>query len=955
MVNITRNTKSYWGLAKLSIIAIAVALVSVRASAQDANGIISGSVVDAEFGGGVSGARISIMGTSLAVSTDIEGRFLIAGVPEGTHTVYAIGKFYKTSTVEDLEVTAGSVSRIDIPLYGDESDIVELDGFTVTAKVLENSDLGLMAKRQRSPSIGDAIGAESLSRLGLGDAADAMSKVTGASVVDGKYVVMRGLSDRYNSTTLNGASVPSSDPNKKAVQLDQFPSGLIDVISTSKTFTPDKSGEFTGGAVDIQTKAFPDEFFLNTSISFGFRSGTTDKQVYSYSGGGDDWMGKDDGTRAFPAIALDPVNLTNNASVEVRDEVIKSFSREMSPTKVRAPLDQSWSIAMGDNVEFLGKRLGYVTSLSYSRDFVHLEDATETRFLTRRSAGEWIIEKVEDFEVDKTTDNVNVGAMFNVSYQLAEKHEVGIKNFLNQSGTDVAAFQQGEVTSSEDIFLRESRLHYTERNVTSHQVYGKHQFDNLGEMKFEWDYSDSSSSQDEPDFRLFFDRVRLDDYPDPEPRDWGFPVGSTNQRLFRNLSEDSKEFGFDVTLPLDFWGNRNATAKFGYRSIEAEREFDEVALGFGRDSRGIGVPYIGDRDTFMDEDFIGIGSDGRLRRVIIDVTDFVPSYDGIREVEAMYAMVDIPFNEKCRFIGGVRKESADISVLSTDRWGNTLDDRTGVINEDSTLPSVNFVWSPTKKQNVRFAYSETVARPNFRELSPVSGFSAIASRLIVGNPNLQQTDIKNLDLRWELFLDSGDMFAVSAFKKDLENPIEETIAFTKEQTWQNVSEGEVAGVEFEFRKALFTNERHSFSFGGNYSLIDSEVTRPDNEIARKIIFDPGVTATRELQGQSDRIMNLDATWEQFKWGSSFTFSYNDTGLRLSQIADAQLPDVYQKPGEDLSFVYSQRFGDTWKLKFKVSNILETDNEDYHTFEGQQYLYSYGDPSRKFSVGLSHSL
>ncbi|MDQ8202723.1 TonB-dependent receptor [Pelagicoccus sp. SDUM812003] len=958
MVLNSRNTKSTWGFAKLPIFAMVVALfVSQGAVLRAAStGIVSGSVLDADFGGGVLSARVTLVGTDISATTDLDGRFILTNVPEGEYTLIATANYYKSSTVEELAVSPGDVAKVNVPLYGDDSDIVELDSFTVKATILESSDLGLLSKRQKSASVGDAIGAEAFSRLGLGDAADAMSKVTGASIVDGKYVVMRGLSDRYNNTTLNGTNIPSSDPNRKAVQLDQFPSGLIDVISTSKTFTPDKSGEFTGGSVDIQTKAFPDQYFFTASIGFGFRDGTTGEEVLSYPGGGDDWMGKDDGTRALPALALDPQNLTSNASVETRDELIRSFSTTMSPIRSEAPMDQSWSIALGDNLMLGGRRFGYVASLSYSREYTHQEDAAETRYETRLSQGEWVINELEDFEVDKTVDNVNVGALLNLSYQLAENHEVGLKNFYSQSGSDQSVFQQGSVVVSEDIFLRESRLHFTERQISSHQLYGKHQFENLNGLKVEWDYSDSSSSQDEPDFRLFFDRVRLDNYPDPEPGDWGFPVGSTNQRLFRELQEDSVENGLDVTIPLPFL-ERNATAKVGYRAIEADRSYDELALGFGRDPRGFGVPYLGDRTTFLSDSNIGLSENGFLRRVMIDVTDFVPTYDGTRNIDAMYGMVDIPFGEKYRLIAGVRKEDTQIEVLSTDRFGNELDDRIGSIDQSDTLPSVNFVWSPTKNQNVRLAYSETIARPNFRELSPVAGYSALASQKIIGNPDLELTNIENYDLRWEWFLQDGDLLAVSVFKKDLINPIEQTVDFINQQTWQNVDEGEVSGFELEARKQLpwLSGEFHRFTVGGNFSIIDSEVTRPDDELTRKLVFDPETSSTRELQGQSDQILNLDVTWEHFSWGSSFTFNYNSTGTRLSRISVAQLPDVYEDPGETLDFIYTQRFGDSWKLKLKASNILRDSSLGYHEFLGGTYIYHLEDPSTKYSLGLSYSL
>ena len=932
---------------------------STVASAQDgpSSGIISGTVVDADYGGTVPVALVSVVETGQSTTSDLNGRFVITNVEPSVYTLIVSAKFYKASRIEGLPVEEGDVARVDVPMYGDTSNVVELEAVTVKAEILANSELGLLSKRQKAATVSDAIGLESLSRLGLSDAADALSKVTGASIVDGKYLVMRGLSDRYNNTTVNGTTLPSADPSRKSVQLDQFPSGLVDVISTTKTFTPNMSGEFTGGSVNIGTKAFPDRFFFQTSYGIRIDEDATDEEFLSYPGGSDDWFGRDDGSRALPELAKVPENLTARAPIEVRDELVDSFSDTMSPVRGDVPFGHNWSIAFGDSLDVLGNRLGYVASLTYRRDVNHLDDYRELRYDTfyRRSQDEWVIQTEQDFTGDRSAVDVNLGALLNLSYQLADQHEIGLKNFFSQGGRDEALFQQGESIGSEDIFLRESRLHFTERNISSHKIHGDHLFNGWNDLRLEWDYAKSRTSQDEPDFRLFFDRVRLDDYPDPEPSDWGFPVGLTNQRLFRELQEDGDEYGIDLTIPIPFFGERSVSAKLGYRLIEAERSYDEVALGFGLDPRGGGVPYRGDRDAFLDDEYAGFDSEGILRRVIIDVTDFVPTYDGDREVEAGYAMVDAQVTPSLRLVAGVRKEDTMIWVQTIDRFDESVAGGVGEINDDSILPAINATWTMTDRQNLRLAFSKTVARPNFRELSPVAGYSAIATTRIVGNPELEMTSIRNYDLRWEFFGEDGGLLAASVFYKKLENPIEQTVNFLNQQTWQNVPQGTVQGLELEARKQLnfLSSENRSVEIGGNLTLVESEVDRTEDELLRKRVFDPEISEARELQGQSEVVANIDLSVEWYKFGSLATLSYNYTGERLYEVSVAQLPDVYEQPGDQLDFIFSQRFGENWKTKFKVGNILNSRDESLHEFFGDRYLYSMVEPGRTYSLSMSY--
>ena len=938
--------------------------INVLFAQEQRFGILSGAVQDADYGGAVLNAKVTILENQMSAKTNVDGRYFFSGVPEGTYTLIVSAPYYKSSQVESLDIEAGEVKKMDVPLFNDTSDVIELDSFSVKAEVLEDSDIGLLTQRQKAPAISDAMGSETFSRLGLGDAADALAKVTGASIQDGKYMVVRGLSDRYNTTTLNGTTVPSADPNRKSVQLDQFPTGLLDVIETTKTFTPDKSGEFTGGAVNIQTKSFPDQFFYNVSYGIGYNTNSTGSSFLSYPGGSSDWRGKDDGTRAVPDRLARNENLSTLSNAE-QSEILNDLSPVISPIDSGdAPLNRSFSLAFGDSVLLSNdgeRRFGYTASLTHSRDFSTRTGAPEVRYQFDRGVDGSVLNPEFDMLVDESENSASLGGLFNAALQLSSEHEIGLKNFFNQSASDKAFLQQGVVKGSEDQYLRESRIHFTERNIRSNQLYGKHVFPNLGRVKFEWDYAKSNSTQDEPDFIVFFDAVGLEDFEDADrdlssvdPDDWKFPTGFTNRRNFRELEENADEFGFDIELPFAFGDREGSYLKAGMRNIEADRQYNALAFSWSDGDRF--VNYTGNRDGFLSPENINLDSNGETGVVMVNLTDAYPEYKGNREVSGAYIMADFPVTKKIRFIGGVRHEDTSVQVTSVSGRPRFIPNAESSIAGNHFLPSANLVWSINERQNLRFAYSNTIARPSFRELTPAAEFDSIGSFLIIGNQNLKMSEIANYDIRWEMFPKNGDeLFAVSLFCKDLENPIEQVIDRFGFISWDNVETGKVEGLELEARKKinLLSSEFTSFSLGGNLAIIDSEVNRSQLEIDRKIAEFPDLSPTRELQGQSSSIFNLDASWEHYRKGTAITLSYNNTGERLYAVTNANLPLVDEKPSEVLDLIASQRLGPSWKLKFKVSNLLDSESRRFHTFKGVEFPYSLDESGRTFSLSVSY--
>ena len=945
----SRITKSLGRM--IEILAAVAALSASATSFAQSGGIVSGSVLDADWGGAVLNARVTIAETQQSATANADGRFFLTRVPEGQYTLIVSATYYKASRVEEVFVRDGEVTRIEVPLYNDDTDVVELDSFTVKAKVLEDSELGLVSRRQKSAAMSDAISSESFSRLGIGDAADAMTKVTGASIVDNKYVVVRGLSDRYNNTTLNGSSVPSSDPDKRAVQLDQFPSGIIDSITTLKTFTPDKSGSFTGGAIDIKTKAIPEHYFLTISAGLEYNSETTFKDILATNGSGNDWLGSDDGSRSIPQFILDNEDIplsprrATDAEIATLDQATKSFSPEISVSKDKAPLNHGFSVAYGNRFMLSenpdNMALGFIGSFNYKRKFSAYDDGNVKRYLF---VGGDELETIQDFVETKGADSAQWGTVANFALQINPAHEIGLKTMYNQSGEDEAIFRTGAYpeTVSDDTF-NINNLHYTERTLSLAQLYGKHTFEEANGLTFEWEYANSKSEQSEPDFRLFYDTT-----PATER---GLPTYTGNfpapRRYWRDLEETNSEYKIDITLPV---GADNSEVKFGINSIETDRSFFERSFIY-RDASFL--RYDGDESQFLAPEFLGLGSDGVFNRYIQENPGFVPEYFGDQKVDAYYAMMDWRAVDNWRFIFGARNETTEIDVQSFDSKGRPFSND-GHLDEEDWLPALNVVRELGNNKNLRFAYTKTLARPNFRELSPFGSFDNVGGETFVGNPTLDRTLITNYDARYEWFIEGVDLVAASVFYKDLENPIE--LNFSEGQlTYVNVAKGEVRGVELEARKKIkaWSGERSEFSIGGNFSYVESEVDRSASEIAAKSKRDPDLSPTRELQGQSEILANLDLFWENYDRGTSASLIYNHTGERLYSVTLAALPDVFEAPSNTLDLILAQRLKGGVKIKLALKNLLNDSAKRFLPLDGGENIYSEFEPGMTASLSFSY--
>ncbi|MBX2818233.1 MAG: TonB-dependent receptor [Rhodothermaceae bacterium] len=951
-------------LSWLSRMLIAAFMVlGVHASAFAQVGSISGVIIDQENGETLIGANVLIEGTMTGSTTDIDGRFQIPGLDPGSYTLVISYIGYNTITVQNVEVTENEVTSLEMTM---SPEAIGLDEVVIEARAVQNTEASLLRDRQKSISVSDAISAEAISRSGSGDAASAMTKVTGASVVGGKYVFIRGLGDRYSSTQLNGAELPSADPNRKSFQLDLFPSSLLDNIVTTKTFTPDKPGNFAGGLVNVGTKDFPESFTfqVSTSSSYNTRSSLADNFL-TYSRSESDWLGFDDGHRDIPDLLADP-DIEIPIEIEARfdpekaaqlDLLSRSFRPEMQPRVDTAPINSGLSIAIGNQISLGNRPFGYTASFTYN---------TSAGFYDDGSAGRWElvggnVEQINALTALRNLGDIrasqerNWGGLLTLAYKLHANHEVVATYLRTQSGESTSRFLDGFwVDLSGNSTFQTRVLSYQERSLNSLQFKGEHY---IGGITAEWKASVARNEQDEPDLRYFSNHFTINGVTQDTVYQKPASLYPAPTRFYRFLQEDNQNFSLDLSVPFKFSG-LSSKVKFGGAYLKVDRDFRERRFEY---REGTGFSYTsfdGDNDAFFAQaGIVDTTSTGLFRfgNTIVDASSDRSNYVGDRTVSAAYAMVDLLVSQKVRLIGGARFEATRMNTVSEDE-----DLTPGRLDNDDILPSINVVYSLQDNMNLRAAYTQTLARPTFRELAPYSTFDFVGDFVFSGNATLKRTLVTNYDLRWEWFLRPGEILAFSGFYKNFENPIERVILTSVGNNTlgiQNVDEARVFGIEVEARKRLDSVSPFlsNFQIGANLSIVESQVDIPEEELAIIRAADPDPSTTRNLAGQSPFLVNIDLAYENYEKGTAASLFYNVFGDRLQVVSEGAAPDIFERARGTLDFIVSQRIWRGISAKFSAKNLTDSPTKWSQDFKSTEYLYQRYENGRTFSLSFTYKV
>ena len=932
---------------------MAGAVAATVSEASDlAPGTIEGQLVSADDGRPVANARVFISGVSADIRSDEDGRFS-AETPAGPRSVSVLHSGFNTLTRDDVDVPEGGMATLELELTPAGSELPE---FVVLVPHISGSLASVLEERREEVAVANILGAEQISKAGDSDAAGALKRVTGLTLVGGRFIFVRGLGERYSSTLLNGANVPSPNPTRRVVPLDLFPAGIIDSIAVQKSFTPEMPAEFGGGTVQLRTKNIPEEMFFNVEAKIGYNDQTTGKPGYRYDGGGSDWTGYDDGTRAqSPLLRAASANGTEirefnrftgvGYTKEELELIGESLSVNYQVEKEDIDPNMGFGLAGGNRFDFSDDfTLGFLAALDYDNKWG----------TTVQQRTDWIVSGDElqsenDYVYDITVREVGLSGFFTLGAEIGDHNWLTYNWMLLRSTNDRTQRQQGFNKDAEGGDVQFTEIEWLERQLAVNQFIGEHEIPALWDLKINWDFTQAIAQTDEPDTRTY----RYDpDELTPEKDDLIFSLrNDSNQRRWSKLEDNSDSWNLNFVQPLQFWNTIDLTLRAGLSSVEKDRDVGIRRFGF--QSKG---PISGDIDlrrNLNPEDIIYPDTIDPRGWQINEVTIPTDAYTADQTIEASYFAIDFLYNEWLRLGGGMRNERSDQTVTTFDQFDPDRNPVSSELKSDDDFLSVSSTLIFGDHQ-IRAGYGETTNRPDFKELSEALFKDPLLDRLVKGNPNLIPAYLTNYDIRWDWYFDQGEFISLGAFYKEFTDPIETVILAGASQitTYNNAQSAENLGVEFEFYTKLgfignwWGDEDwwENWYLNTNYAWIDStiELSPEDSTVL--------TSASRSLQGQSPYVLNFQIGYDDLDRGINTALLFNVFGERIVDVGTNGVPDIYQQPREALDFVYSQKFGDHWKFKFRARNLLDAEVELTQGDETKRSFFV----GREFQVGIEWS-
>jgi hypothetical protein len=926
-------------------------------------------VVNSYDGVALPKVTITVRGTTLAVQTDNAGRYELKNVPIGTQVLRFSKPGFRPVVVTDARVLAGQTTTINGNL---QPEFTDLEPIEVPAEVFTGQTEKILEDRFKAAGLMDAIGSDQFRKFDASTSGDIVARVPGVSVVGGgKYVVVRGLSDRYTRTLLNGLEVPSADPYKLSPQLDLFPAAMIDRISVTKTFSPDQPGGTGGGLIDIATKAFPEKAFVNVSIGTSYNPNSnlrddfladpaSSMKAVAFPSGPDPLNSRlfgltDAPDLPGPASAGETVaraSLRRAQADAVQGLLQKLGTANFAGVERDSPLNSSFTVSAGDTKKVFDRNLGMFGGLNYKREFRAIEAATVNRYSPLGTPTRLGTEQ-------RGNINTDYGANVNLGYEAWKDTKIGFNFMLAHSTDEEARRGSYGFVEGRDDSLEQWQLHFTDRQILNYQLHGDHDLPFVLNSKFNWAVGLANTTQDEPDHR--FMNYFLSDSGQATFGDGATPFPQYPSRYFREISEDGLNYRVDYTLPLDFViKEEESKIKVGYLGSNSERDFKEQYFSYnlsgGFDPNNPNT-YLNDPAylryvaTYLGNTAGGVGrTNYTFARYVSDT--FAHPYTASLDINAVYLMADVGVLPWLRFIFGARLEATKLD-LDAGRDGQAN------ISQTDLLPAASAVVTLRKNLDLRLSYGETVSRPSYREIAPVQSYLPDLGLTALGNPDLQMIAIKSYDLRAEWFPEPGDVISAGIFYKQVTDPIELISRTLDDQqvTWINRSTepADLMGVEFEVRKSMQFLSPHfqGLSLGANVTLIQSSTKLSDTEIFNKRSVDPSADSTRPLYDQSPYIINLDLSYEHPTSGTSFTLGSNLTGERLV-LAKTQGPDIYEHPPINLYLGLSQKLWKHWTVRFSVRNLLDGDFRQTYGDDYDGNIFQNFTRGRTYALGLSAS-
>jgi TonB-dependent receptor len=908
---------------KLILLIVLPALMQFNAFAQS-TGKIAGKIIDSKTSELLIGATVGIEGTTKATAANVNGQYLLTNVAPGKYTLIVKYIGYETKAISDVEVKANEVTSLDIAIA--EAGKTALKEVVVRSSFRQASIASLYASQKNSAAISDGISSELIKMSPDKNTSEVLKRVSGATIQDNKFVIVRGLSDRYNTASLDGTSLPSTEPNRKAFSFDIVPSNLVEGIVINKTATPNLPGDFAGGAIQITTKDIPAENFLTISAGLGYNTNTTFKNFQSGYRNLSDYFAFDDGSRKLPSGFPSTALITSGQMTQTRGiSALRSLNPNFNVYNSSATPNQNYQLSLGRvaDVGKNGNRFGATVALTYRNSLQTIRDL-----------------KIDYYEFDfndaKYKFSTNIGALANFAYTYG-KNKITFKNIYNRTFDDQYLYRTGYNNQTQNPDNHFTAFDLIEKSLLKSTVQGDHGFNNNSKLTWIGSYANVTNNQ--PDQRktnyALINGVYTAD---------NTTVGKQNARFFSDLNEDIYSGQVDYSLPVNMF-KQKSTFKAGVSSQYRDRTFVPRFIGPQLRTSVEGFDQV--RQLPLNKIFSrSIINAGYYD--LNEITSLLDPYTANTMTNSGYAMLDNKFGEKFRLVWGVRVEKFDLKL--NDKDPSTAETK---LDNLDILPSANLTYAVTPKSNFRLSYSHTVARPELRELAATSYYDFELLATIGGNKNLKRAQIKNADIRYEFYPSAGQIISVSAFYKNFKDAIEPAYDdknSTPDFRFFNVQRATNFGIEFELRKTLdfFNESLKNTTFYTNVAIIKSKVSDDRPEVV--------ADGSRPMVGQAPYVINGGLMQTAYNNKITFNILYNRVGPRISRARGSVFPSVYENSRDVIDAQISYKIlKNKGEFKLNASDLLNQKTMLYYKASTKQYDISRGSTLASYKLGSTFTL
>jgi TonB-dependent receptor len=858
------------------------------------------------------GVTVSLKGDrAQSTKTDVEGRFTFSIDINKEYTLVASYVGYKENSITVKATTAGEEVPTDLLLEESNKNLKDVVVSTNRGTNKGATDNALIAFQKNTNTVASVISAESIKRSPDRNTAEILKRTPGASIQEGKYIIVRGLADRYNQAMLNGILLTSTEPDRKTFSFDLFPSQIIDNIIINKAFVPELPGEWAGGLIQVNTKDVPSKNFFNIQIGTSANSLITGKDFLKDKSGKTDWYGIDDGSRSLPMGYTTKSNF-DTSSMAAKTAMGKTMSNNWSPLTTTAKPNVSLQMNGGFSGTLWGKKIGGIIGISYANAYRFQDNVNNQNQLSIDGFSSYVA-----LNDNKYINDINMGGIAGLSIFLNPLNKISYKAIVNVKTSNIFTQRAGTVYDRQQL-VKGNEFVFDQNTFFTNQLNGEHSLSQ--KLKFNWYGAFNILDAYSPDQRRILYTKNING-SDPYVLNISNTLSQqSGSRVFKSLSDYIYTGGGDLTLKLN-----QQTIKAGYMIQVKDRLYDAQLFAITMPIDNLSLRSLPADQAFSSSNF-GNGSDNKFAFNSIKNRNF--RYLANTILNAGYLQFDNKISNGLRVVWGLRVENFDQLVGSVKKW----DPRHTYSQVTDYLPGVNASIKLTEKANLRLTGSQTVIRPELRELSALSIYDFELNASVSGNPDLKRTKITNTDLRYEYYPSAGEMFTAGVFFKNFENPIEsiyqEGSGGSSLFSFQNAAKATAFGFELEGRKKLSKR----FTLQANGSYINSKIE------------DKNIGISRPLQGQSPYLINAGILYDIAEKGLNITTLVNQVGKRIYLVGDIQAgagsPDVYENPRALIDFQVSKKFANNKaEVKMTISDLLNQ----------RQIFYQNGDSNTGYDA------